>query len=396
MTCRMAMIALAVCLGVSPPAFATSRRDELKKTETDIVAAKAKQEELAGQSLHLQRELANMQQSLADTAQNLQQSERDLTDAEEKLVILQSQLDEKTLAMNTRRKDIATMLSAALRLSQTPPEAAMMMPGDLLKTLKSVRAVDAIAHALKVETESLSRQLVELEKLKGKVERGKQIAKKQREALALKQVALQHDIETRQVLVKKLSADQEISTKELAAMAQKASTLKDLISSIETTRREENRAKPKDTPSKRAEKRPQEPGDQNLRSFTHAKGKIKLPVAGTLLQGYGVALNMNETTRGLTLRTPSKASVIAPFDAEVVYAGSFLNYGKLVILRHRDDFHTLISGLARLDISAGQFLLEGEPIGAMGDRNSGDRLYLELRQNNQPIDPADWMDLNRT
>jgi septal ring factor EnvC (AmiA/AmiB activator) len=35
--------------------------------------------------------------------------------------------------------------------------------------------------------------------------------------------------------------------------------------------------------------------------------------------------------------------------------------------------------------------LEGEPIGAMGDNDAGNRLYVELRRNNQPTDPAPWI-----
>ncbi len=81
----------------------------------------------------------------------------------------------------------------------------------------------------------------------------------------------------------------------------------------------------------------------------------------------------------------------APFDGEVVYTGPFLNYGQLVIIRHSDDFHTLLAGLVKIDVNVGQFLLEGEPIGAMGESDSGNRLYVELRHKNQPIDPAPWI-----
>jgi septal ring factor EnvC (AmiA/AmiB activator) len=75
----------------------------------------------------------------------------------------------------------------------------------------------------------------------------------------------------------------------------------------------------------------------------------------------------------------------------VVFTGPFLTYGQMVIIRHSDDFHTLLAGLVKIDVTVGQFLLEGEPIGAMGDSESSNRLYIELRQNNQPIDPASWI-----
>jgi murein hydrolase activator len=83
--------------------------------------------------------------------------------------------------------------------------------------------------------------------------------------------------------------------------------------------------------------------------------------------------------------------VLAPFDGQVVYTGTFLAYGNLVILRHRDDFHTLIAGVDKIYANPGQTLLEGEPIGAMGGAQSGNRVYLELREHNQPIDPTSWL-----
>lgn len=374
------------------PASAADKREELLKTEAALAAGKARQQDLAAQSKRAQEELDAMQSALADTAQKLQALESRLADSEEKLVILQSQFDEKHLALQTRRKDIGSMLTAALRLSQTPPEAAIMMPGDFIKTLKSVRAVDAIAQALKTETESLGRQLRELGVLKDKIEGAYTTVRKQRETLGLKQAALRHDMTARQALVKKLGDDQSQSTREIAALAQKAASLKELVGTIEKSWQKESSDAPEDLASTRTEKRRRRNSSESkMRAFTRAKGSLRLPVAGKITRRYGVALNSNDTTKGLTIRTPAKASVIAPFDGEVVYSGAFLNYGKLVILRHRDDFHTLISGLARADVVAGQFLLEGEPIGAMGERISADRLYFELRQNNQPIDPADWI-----
>ncbi|MBV8938416.1 MAG: peptidoglycan DD-metalloendopeptidase family protein [Alphaproteobacteria bacterium] len=123
----------------------------------------------------------------------------------------------------------------------------------------------------------------------------------------------------------------------------------------------------------------------------HSAGHWQSPVAGHVLHRFGEHLNRNETSKGVTFETREAAQVVSPFDGEVVFTGPFLDYGKMVILRHRDDFHTLLAGLARIDVSVGQFLLEGEPIGAMGNASSSRDLYLELRQLNQPVDPAGWI-----
>ena len=98
----------------------------------------------------------------------------------------------------------------------------------------------------------------------------------------------------------------------------------------------------------------------------------------------------NETSKGITITTRAGAQVTAPYDAEVLFTGPFMEYGKVVILSHSDGFHTLLARLAKIDVSVGDLLLEGEPIGSMGDKDTN-RLYIEIRSKNHPIDPAQWI-----
>lgn len=58
-----------------------------------------------------------------------------------------------------------------------------------------------------------------------------------------------------------------------------------------------------------------------------------------------------------------------------------------------DGYHLLVAGLAQSDVTVGQWLLAGEPIGSMTRTTDGKRpeLYLELRRNGSPVDPLPWM-----
>ena len=86
------------------------------------------------------------------------------------------------------------------------------------------------------------------------------------------------------------------------------------------------------------------------------------------------------------------AQVTAPADGEIVFAGPFEGYGGLLILSPGEDYFVVIGGLGRLDATVGQHVLAGEPLGAMaGAGGSGDPvMYIELRQDNAPIDPLPW------
>jgi septal ring factor EnvC (AmiA/AmiB activator) len=82
-----------------------------------------------------------------------------------------------------------------------------------------------------------------------------------------------------------------------------------------------------------------------------------------------------------------------------------------LIIEHSGGYHTILAGLDRVVVEVGQWLKAGEPIGRMGaagkletasaagaetaEDGSGSklgdgrpRLYVELRHNGQPFDPA--------
>ncbi len=115
------------------------------------------------------------------------------------------------------------------------------------------------------------------------------------------------------------------------------------------------------------------------------------PVSGTLVGRYGAADSYGQPAHGLTFETRPGAIVVAPFDGQVLFAGPFRGYGQILIIAHGDGYHSLLAGLDRIDSSVGQWLVAGEPVGTMSDAAGKPRLYLELRHNNQPINPAPWL-----
>jgi len=90
----------------------------------------------------------------------------------------------------------------------------------------------------------------------------------------------------------------------------------------------------------------------------------------------------------MKLETAPGAQVVAPFEGRIVYAGNFRGYGELLIIEHGEGYHSLLSGLARIDSAMGQWVVSGEPVGVMGRSDRGNPvLYVELRRNGHPINP---------
>jgi len=385
---KIFIYACAALVGIAPAAAGT--KSELAKTKKEIAAAKEHKEQLAEQSKKLTSELSEIQERLVKAADAVQKGEAELSQVEDKLKVLSDQYATKKEALERRKKNLASLVQAALHLSQTPPEAIVLMPGDSEKTMKAATALKMATASIKVEAESIRLQVAELEKLQAKVGAQHERLIERQQALKKVKAGLAADLAERKALQDKLNQEEQQEAEKIARLAKQAENLEGLVSTLQSALKKPGEKGSVEMPAEAPKGR-----KGKVRSFASAKGKIRPPLSGRILQSYGSAQGRNETSKGLLIQARPGAAVTATYDGEVVYAGSFLNYGKMVIIRHSDDFHTLLAGLATLDVGPGEFLLEGEPIGAMGEKDSDARLYIELRKDNQPVDPAPWITMKR-
>jgi septal ring factor EnvC (AmiA/AmiB activator) len=107
---------------------------------------------------------------------------------------------------------------------------------------------------------------------------------------------------------------------------------------------------------------------------------------------------------GLVIGAAPLATVTAPSDAVVRYAGPFLEYGYVVVLAPDSETMIVLAGLARLRVATGQRVRRNELLGLMGGRapdveeyvmlpeanagaGGGETLYIEVRHGQGPVDP---------
>ena len=74
------------------------------------------------------------------------------------------------------------------------------------------------------------------------------------------------------------------------------------------------------------------------------------------------------------------------------FAGWFRGYGRIVILDHGDSYFTVNGHLSEIDVAVGDRVEAEGAIGRAGDTGSltGAKLYFELRQGKDAIDPLPW------
>ncbi|MDE8349217.1 MAG: peptidoglycan DD-metalloendopeptidase family protein [Acidocella sp.] len=115
------------------------------------------------------------------------------------------------------------------------------------------------------------------------------------------------------------------------------------------------------------------------------------PVAGRIIQSFG-ANSIAGPATGITYSAAPGARVVAPCTGGVQFADAFQSYGELVILDCGQSNLFVLSGMAKLDVSAGQHVARGQPVGEMAPFDPKNparqpQLYVELRQNGTPVNP---------
>lgn len=114
------------------------------------------------------------------------------------------------------------------------------------------------------------------------------------------------------------------------------------------------------------------------------------PVEGTVVTAFGPRLDPRYKTQtphnGLQLATRTGSPVRAIYPGEVLFAAPFQGYGWTTVMHHSGRVFTLYAGLQDLEVAKGDVLSLGHVIG-----RSADSLYFEIRVENRPVDPAEWL-----
>lgn len=120
------------------------------------------------------------------------------------------------------------------------------------------------------------------------------------------------------------------------------------------------------------------------------RGILDWPVAGEVVEGFGPRRDPRYQTlvphNGVDLASRPGAPVSAIYPGEVVFAAPFEGYGPMVVVRHPGRVFSVYAGLDAIEVGEGAVVTLGQRLG-----EAGERLYFEIREQNRPVDPRDWL-----
>lgn len=403
-----AILTVTCCL---QEAYAQDTQDR-EKVESDLSAtmealrsATKARKELETRNTKLLTELAELQKDLVSITDNVRRQEKRLSELEANL--RDAQNEERSMAANLakRQKEQEDMVQGMIRLSRVPPETVIAMPGDFAHTLRTAKVLAFTSQALTQQANKILEELEEIQALQSVIRENYKQISEQKTLLEKNERKLATRLETRSGIQNQLLLQQEERGAEVQRLSQKSSTLKELMAELEKHRSEAAKKveslamipvtkpniaasdSPKSNSGKAKPKKSAPPA-----SFAKAKGKISLPAEGQIFTFYGNKTDDGSESRGISIRTRAGAKVTSPFAGEVVYTGTFMDYGNMLILRHGENYHSLLAGIRTISARLGQRVIAGEPIGEMGRNEKETALYMEIREHNRPVDPLNWLE----
>jgi septal ring factor EnvC (AmiA/AmiB activator) len=414
----------------------------LKELESELKKSKAENEKAAAAAAEAARQAEAIRTDEIGTANAIQENEEALTDLERQLKSLDAEEKAKTEALDLRRQQMSGTITALARLAFRPTEALIGQPTSPADTVRSAILLREEVPRLRAAADKLRADLDAVATVRTAI-----AAQKKKIAAASAKLDADHKHLAALYARKAEARDQakvqsQVTGARLAALAGQAQDVRDLLAKIDSEkaaddlRRQQERAReqaeqakaeaaraerrqreqlalnapspapqPKPGPAPKPEAAPGPPKAQNappeqpavvvrppeLRSFSHAQGRMPFPARGHVVIHFGQPGEGGQPAKGITVETRPGAQVVAPYDGDVVFAGPFRGYGLLLIIEHGEGYHTLLAGMARIDSTVGQRLVAGEPVGVMDVSEDKPLLYVELRHSGQPINPLPWL-----
>lgn len=376
----------------------------LAALESDIAALRLDQQEL--------------DDKIAETASRRAELDRQIAAGEQAMTGLTERQNSVRLSLISRRSVLAEILAALQRIGRDPPPALLVSPEDALSSVRSAILLGAVVPEIRAETEALAADLKELATL--------------RQAIASERVALASALEENAEeeerlasLASEKAALQEESSRRLERERQRAQALSvrssELESVIATLADEITALNAAAEAARKQEQERQRQLAERLErarafaavavpdknrimpayAFSKLTGTLSMPAQGDTVRYFGADDGTGHTLAGEVLSTEKGATVFAPADGWIAYAGPFRSYGQVVIIDTGENHHVVLAGMDRIKVSAGRFVVAGEPLATMGQtRFAGSAalslaserptLYIEIRKDGQPVDPRSW------
>jgi len=283
--------------------------------------------------------------------------------------------------LSAREDDIARLLAVLQRISATSGPLVLLHPSGAVNTARAGMILSDVTPALDARVAELRRDLQELTDLRSLQQSALDTMQRGLEGVQQARTTLSEAMSERTGLPRRFTEDP-VRTALLIASTETLEAFADGLGEIAVG---------------------EVPG--SLPTIAGRKGDLPMPVEGVILRRAGQPDAAGVTRPGIVVATRPRALVTTPTAATVRYRGPLLDYGNVIILEPESGILLVFAGLDVVYGQAGEVVPGGNPVGLMGgtdgdllvpvdvqqmDAQRTETLYIEVRQDNIPVDPLAW------
>ncbi|MEJ2028497.1 MAG: peptidase M23 [Maritimibacter sp.] len=285
-----------------------------------------------------------------------------------------------------QRDKLEGLLGVLESIEASPEPALLLHPDGPLGTVRAGMILSDVTPALSHEAAKLRASLQEVATLRDLQQEAVQTLQEGLTGVQTARTALSQAVSNRTDLPKRLITDDAA----MQNLINSADTLESFAGGLMSTSAVDNSV------------------DVALPDFEASQGDLPLPALGRVIRSYDEADAAGVRRPGWVLATRPLTLVTTPWPATIRYLGPLLDYGQVAILEPGEDYLLVLAGLGEVFGTVGDVIPEGTPVGLMGGAAPADdqgilisspegggaeaseSLYIELRRNGSPVDPANW------
>ena len=384
--------AIAAPQGKTPASVSAA---DVAKAEAEAKKASQERQKLEEQAQKIKDELSGVNQKMIATAKRIQNGEDEVERQQKELEKLQEHLSVSETRFDFDHSILVETLAALQNLALRPSEAMLAQPLSPVEVMRSSILLRSSVHALKERAEHIRKGIEDINAQKAEIARRLKDLENENKKLATQHEEMKKLSQQKKQIFAKVESQSKEAKQRAKMLADQAGSLRDLLDKLEKQKElqrqqlaeKERLARQRAADELRAERAQ---GSAKPSAFAKAKGKVLRPARGTVVTAFKQEMSKGVESNGIDIKTASNAQVISPYDGTVIFAGPFKNFGNLIIIDHGEGYTSLLSGLGENNTEVGQSLLAGEPVGTMPSGGTN-KLHMEIRKNNQPVNPLDWI-----
>jgi len=360
---------------------AAPSREDLARIEA---RAKARQRDLdtfRDQATQARRDVNSLRSQLIQLAGEQTLSEQTASDSRAELVQLNLRESELANSLGKNQNQLSRLLAALQLYGRNPPPALLVHPSSAKDAVRAAILMRAVTPELHSRAKGFSAEVQEIARVRRETAAASEALFTAESDIAERRAKIEALLQEKAALEQAVTADAQLASEDLKRLAARAKSLRELLQGLPRQ------------PSPSAKGQPQGQADgPEIRNSSFIN-----PSAGTLIRRFGqmaprTGAGGGGRSTGWTWRTDKGASVRAPTQGTVEYAGPLKGWGMVLILRLDGGHHLVLAGMDQTTAEAGRTLSAGEPVGRMSDQDRPTpELYMEIRRDGLPVDPARWL-----